>query len=172
MFHLIVGLTFCFVGTTIFDYSNQNSMVFGVISIIIGLIFLTVGICITIEERKIQFNNEEKLIKANRGLIFLQEKIDVLMEEFKLHLLSYSKIEADIFDKITPKNTSVVMVKYPKLKSSKVLIHLTNSISDLQSEIYDAKMRKESILCELRSRPRNPWLIPYCVPEYIEKENN
>lgn len=72
----------------------------------------------------------------------LTEKSNSTLELLKIEVERYYKYELEIFRDIKPENVDVLLVKYPELKTSALVMGYMEQIIKLNNDIYDLRFRK------------------------------
>lgn len=94
-----------------------------------------------------------------------QKKADDLTAKFKEVLIdSYPNYEKALFDKMTPEDFRMLMVKYPEIKASLTSINFVDKLDALYKDIYDTDIQSRKIVQEIRYNFVNPWAISAFVP--------
>lgn len=142
------------------DY-NIGSIAFIIIAIILAVASIATS-GVAWQEQINDFENIKKFEKV--GAIY-HVKAEALTIEFSKHLAEeYPKHERDIYEKISPDQVGVYLVKYPELKTSETLMALVEQINKLQSDVYDQQVKSEEALQRTRVRLRNPWALRFMIP--------
>lgn len=102
----------------------------------------------------------EDLQKVKTYETILAEKADVLTGQFTNYLVEiYPNLEKSIFEKISPQNVSIYLVKYPELRSSETIRKLVDEISKLQDAVYQQKLDAAAIQRDINFYNKNPWVL-------------
>jgi hypothetical protein len=138
---------------------------------IAGLIFLTITFISSMVAYSDQLSDIEDLQKIDKTRAILQDKSNVLTTQFAKYLAElYPNQEKDIFNKISPKDVSIYLVKYPEIKSADTIIKLVDQINQLQSSVYAQDIQKQELLKDMRYRQVNPWIFHSWVKPYVEAQ--
>lgn len=112
--------------------------------------------------------DNEKLIQLSQSKKIYQERAENLTKQFVNYLAEvYPNHEKDIYEKICPDNVDVYLAKYPELKSSETIIALVKQIRELNDDTYRQDLERAEVLCKMRFRPKNPWVIQWFMPKDI-----
>lgn len=135
----------------------------------IGCIFLLISIITTMVNYSDQIRDVEELKKLNKYEQIYSLKSEVLAEKFANYLSEiYPQHEKDIYNKITPQEIDLYLVKYPELKASETIILLIEQIRTLQDDYYTQVLKKAEVIKTMLFRQKNPWIYYFLIPKYLE----
>ena len=169
LFYFIILLIFVSIGSIAFIYyrvhgRNSSDEIRGNevgYSMILFIVLTTIVFIISslVLSSKNTYNLED-LQKVRKYEQILTEKADVLTTQFTNYLAEiYPNLEKGIFDKISPQNISIYLVKYPELKSSETVRKLVDEISKLQDAVYEQKLKEAEIQRDIDYYHKNPWIL-------------
>jgi len=181
MFNLIMVVFLLIVGTiTAFTgYKLDNDATLSVGSIISG-ISIVWFFCSFISSL-VHYSNQSRRFEDLRSSINKlknnkQKQTDLLVE-FKLYLGDkFPNLENKIFNDITNNSNIKILLKYPEIKSEKVLMKLVDKINDLAGDVYKSLNYIEDDCAWIRYYNKSKWeyfkaSIPENLKEYIYKNN-
>lgn len=139
------------------------------VSMIFGLIILTLSIFVTMVSYAFQIQDFEELKKLDKYEQIYLSKSEVLTKRFEKYLLEiYPQHEKDIYNKIKPQDVDIYLVRYPELRASETIKLLVEQIRTLQNDYYAQGLLKASIVKLMVFRTKDPWLYHFLIPEYKE----
>jgi len=164
---LLIGAVLIFVDMQ-YKLSDEGAL------IVIGLLLIIVCVALLIVLNVCgvyrQLNGFESLTMLERQEQICSTKAQALTDEFAHYLAEmYPEHEARIYDRISPDNLNVYLVQYPELRTHETLLSLVSNINQLQSDVYDKQLERETIKRDLRFRPKSPVLIGWLIPKYREQ---
>lgn len=170
LFYFIIAVIFALIGAVGFIYyrvqghdNNEDDIRGNGVgySMILLIVLLTIGFIIaSLVSSATNTYNLEDLQKVKKYEQILTEKADVLTIQFTNYLAEiYPNLEKGIFDKISPQNISIYLVKYPELKSSETIRKLVDEISKLQDAVYEQKLKEAEIQRDINYYHKNPWIL-------------
>lgn len=119
-----------------------------------------------------QKENYTKLEMLQENKMIYQKKADDLTVKFKQVLIdSYPNYEKALFDKMTPEDFRMLMVKYPEIKASLTSINFVDKLDALYKDIYDTDIQSREVVQKIRYNFINPWGINLFVPSVPENLN-
>lgn len=74
--------------------------------------------------------------------VILTEKSNSTLELLKIEVERYYKYELEIFRDIRPENVNILLIKYPELKTSGLVIGYMEQIVKLNNDIYDLRFKR------------------------------
>lgn len=162
MFNLIFVIVFYIIGAIL----TMVGVNIGVVSpvAIVGYCFLglaTMWLIISTINSLVYYGNQQRRFEnlrcnINKKFIYI-DKQKSLMAEFKLYLgEKYPELEEKIFKDISSSSVKIVL-KYPEIKSEKVLIKLVNKINILADSVYGMMDRIENDCSNVRYYNNGKW---------------
>jgi len=113
-----------------------------------------------------QVSDNENLIKITQIESVYQKRADALTKEFARYLgETYPQHEKEIFDKMTPEEINIFLVKYPELQASKTIMELVKQIRSLQDDIYKQQISRAETLKDMRYRTKSKWVFQWMMPD-------
>jgi hypothetical protein len=108
----------------------------------------------------------EEVAKIEQFENIYKNRAENLTKQFAHYLAElYPEQEKNIFEKISPKDLDVYLVKYPNLRSSETIVALVKQIRSLEDDYYGQKILKAERLKEMRFRTKNPWVMQWMMPK-------
>ena len=105
-----------------------------------------------------------------------QNKSDNLTKQFQEVLVkAYPTYEKEIFNKMTPHDIQLLMIKYPEIKNVMASMDYVNRIDSLNSTIYRCQIQQTNTIRDIRYEYVNPFIITVWLPDVskdIEKRVN
>lgn len=140
---------------------GATCLILGFFTLLITVIMLIVSLVNNSHQRY----DQEDLTKVSQFQEIYKKRTDNLTGQFVHYLAQiYPEYEKNIFEKITPNDLDIYLVKYPDLKASETIIQLVKQIRDLNDDIYQQELRRAEILRDMRFRTRNPWILQWLMP--------
>ena len=131
----------------------------------LAVFFVLIAFVVSGLEWSSQILDFEKIKMHQKVEAIYEAKADKLTTEFAKYLAeAYPEYEKDIYNQISPDKVNMYFVKYPELKTSVTLVELVKSINNLQSDVYDQRIKVEQIRKDIRFRLQNPWLFSFMIP--------
>jgi len=124
----------------------------------IGIISTSVGNynqCDQIESYKI-IDDEIKL-SEERSEDIKSQMYEILVEKYPTH-------EKNIYENLSGPSASIYLVKYPEMHTHETFKLYSNTLKELEDDIYDKKLNKLSIMKNINVRKRNIGLFQYFIP--------
>ena len=143
-----------------------------IVSVIIGIFFAVMLVINTGINYGDQIESFEMLEEQQNVIGLYESKSQHISNQFVKYLTAYPEFEAGIYDKISPENIDIYMVKYPELKSSETVIALVDNIHVLQTEVYDAKIKIEKIKRDIRYRQVSAWNVNFVIPGLKDRKDS
>jgi hypothetical protein len=116
-----------------------------------------------------------------QDLITLQENKEIYQKRLSEMTIKYKEIlvqnypnyEKEIFDKITPSDFTMLMIKYPEIKTALTSINYVEKIKELNDDVYQMDINIRNKINSIRFCMVNPWVIGSFLPDppYIIKSN-
>ncbi len=112
-----------------------------------------------------QVSDFEDIKKFEQIAVVYENRATALTAEFTKLAMDYLGHEKVMFDKMSPGDVMVYMVKYPELNSSKNIRELVDQIRSMQDDVYKQQVEIEKKKKNIRYRLRNPWIFYKFIPQ-------
>jgi hypothetical protein len=147
----------CFDGS---DYDVARILI-TVFSCILFVVLLGVNLT-TISIQKGRYQDLQTLQEKKE---IYQKKLSEMTVKYESILIkNYPNYEKEIFDKITPEDFTMLMVKYPELKTALTSINYVDKIKELNDDVYNMDINIRNKVNEIRFCLVNPWVITLFIP--------
>lgn len=142
------------------DYNDGAVILYAIAGVIVLIAFLSTG-----QSYSSQISDFENIKKYEKVEAIYANKAKALTAEFAKYLAGiYPEHEKNIYEKISPEQVDIYLVKYPELRASETIMELTRQINQLQSDVYGQQIKKEDTLKNIRYRLRSPWIFHSWMP--------
>ena len=160
---LWLGIATYFEQIDAFDLSYTGGQA---VSLIIGMVFLVIGVGVGIAGYGYQIYDIENYHATNKKIEIYQEKANVLGTEFtKILGEDYNAHETGLFEGMTPDDIQLLLIQYPQIKASATSMNLVENILYLNNEIYSEKIKIIDIVRDLNYRKKSPWYMGFMIPK-------
>lgn len=170
MFFVILFLVFLFLGIigTILYYKDTEELgvIFMAIGYTVGVILFLICLCLNLSAYYDQIDNIESLQQIDQEIVILEKRSETLLPEFRRYLVElYPEYEKNVYDKISPENISIYLVKYPELKTIEGVKLLVEKINQIKDSIYQKEIEKTKVEKDIRVRGRNKLILTGILPK-------
>jgi len=123
-----------------------------------GTIALGIAIALFASEYSNQIEGMAILRKLMKDKLVYQNQYDAISNDLRVELGKYLKHESEIFDKLTPENLSILMVKYPEIRGVETVTMLAENLRNFRECIYNVDLQFNEKVAELETRQAMRWL--------------
>lgn len=134
------------------------------VSLFFVLFFTGLSFIKTMNSYSDQVSDFEDIKKFEQIAVVYENRATALTAEFTKLAMDYLGHEKVMFDKMSPGDVMVYMVKYPELNSSKNIRELVDQIRSMQDDVYKQQVEIEKTKKNIRYRLRNPWIFYQFIP--------
>lgn len=147
----------CFEGSD-YDVARTVCLVF---SCVLFLVLSGVNL-VTISTQKGRYQDLQTLQETKE--IYQKRLTEMTIKYEDILIKNYPNYEKGIFDKITPEDFTMLMVKYPELKTALTSINYVDKIKELNDDVYTMDIKIRNKVNEIRFCLINPWVMTWFLP--------
>lgn len=150
-------------GIEIFDGSDYD--IAKTLNIVFSCILFLVLMGVNLSTISMQKGRYQDLRTLQETKQIYQTRLTEMTVKFENILIkNYPNYEKDIFDKITPEDFTMLMVKYPELKTALTSINYVDKIQGLNDDVYQMDIHIRNKVNEIRFCLINPWVMTWFLP--------
>ena len=137
------------------DRTAENvAFIYVFVIILIGLFFIGLTIySIGAYDTKIGITSQLETFEQKEKI--LTEKSNSTLELLKIEVERYYEYELEIFKDIRPDNVNILLIKYPELKTSGLVMGYMEQIVKLNNDIYDLRFNRTDYEAKLNYYKQN-----------------
>ena len=150
-------ISLCLYSLAVFLPSTDTQTI-PAIPLIFGTVALGIAIALFASAYQDQIKDIATLRKLTKDKIVYQTQYDAISNDLRVELGKYLKHEAEIFDKLTPENLSILMVKYPEIRGVETVTMLAENLRNFRKCIYRTDLTFNEKVTELETRQAMRWL--------------
>lgn len=112
-----------------------------VLTVVFG-VYALIGTITSVWYYSEKIEKEASLTTFNQKEIILKDKANSTMSLLKIEVERYYQHELTLFKELVPENISILLVKYPELRTSGVVMTYFEEIIKLNNAIYDLRFKR------------------------------
>lgn len=172
MFNLIFVLIFALLGGVCLYIPVEEVNFIGYVLFSLSVVWLIASSINCLSSFSSQLHRFEKLHSKLNNLKRYKGIQLELVKEFKFYLgEKFPDLEKELYKNITSNLSDInIVLKYPEIKSSDVLVKLTKEISESIRTVYELEKRIEEDCADIRYYKNGKWeIVKPSIPENIKK---